>query len=128
MIPNILEWLNEPLPGDPDPIVTRTIVGFFIMIVATKWTYNMVSRWPGWVREQRRVTLWLTSILVGNGAALLAAMERDDPVRIATGILAVSFAGTATAMLVRFANDDSTAPVYPWLYPSNIAARFRPRR
>lgn len=123
-MPDIIGWLNKPIPGDPNPTITRMIIVLFVMAVAFRWTQNMVNRWTSYARETKRTTQWLTVVLIANGFGLVAAAQRDDPVRVATAVLGVSFAGLATSMYVRFRNDGSTDPVYPYLYPSSIFSRL----
>jgi hypothetical protein len=125
ILPDIIGWLNQPVWGDPDPQFTRLIIGLFVMAVAFRWTRDALTSWPTWARKVKREKQWLSALLVVNGLLLIAAANRDDPVRILTLVLGGVFVGLASSLYIRFKNDGSTAPVYPALYPSNIFARLR---
>lgn len=125
VIPDLISWVNHPLPGSPDPQFTRLLIVACIMVIAFQATREAVASWSSWVRKVKREKQQLLALLVVNGLALIAAAMRDDPIRVITALLAATFAVIAASLFVRFKNDGSTDPVYPQLYPSSLLRRLR---
>ncbi len=124
-LPDVVSWLNQPIPGNPDPQTTRLLIVALVMVIAFATTKQARASWRGWARRVKREKQQFMALLVVNGLALIAAAMRDDPIRVITGLFAITFAGIAVSLLIRFRNDGSTDPVYPQLYPRAILARLR---
>lgn len=124
-LPDVIAWLNHPIPGEPDPQFTRLVIVFLIMAIAFGATREARTYWRTWARRVKREKQQILGLLVVNGLALIAAAMRDDPIRIITALLGATFAVIAVSLFVRFRNDGSVDPVYPQLYPRAILARLR---
>lgn len=123
--PDIVGFFNHPVPGNPDPQATRIVILLFVMLVAFEWSRTMRRKWHEWSRKTKRVTQWVTIVLMSNGMLLITAAQRDDPIRVGTAVLGLAFLGFALSLYARFPGDDSSDPVYAQFYPDHVWQRIR---
>lgn len=107
---NIFDLLNTELPGDP--VRVRLAVLTLVAISAFLWPRDMRRNWNTWTRKGRRVTMAILPVLMSNGLLLIAAAQRQDPIRVSVGVLAASFVCLNIALLLNFENDNSTDRQY----------------
>ena len=88
--------LNSEIPGDPQTV--RILITFVIGAAAFGWGRDVRRRWWDWDYGIRRNAIWLTGILIVNGLALIAASQRDDPLRLITAVLGTTFLGLAISL------------------------------
>lgn len=116
---DFIAFLNRPLSFGLDPMTVRLGITAMVGLAAWLWPIDMRRYWAVWTRRGRRVTSWMLSIIIVVGILLIAAAQRQDPIRISTWLLAVVFIGLNAAMLFRPANDHSTDRQYAHWFKRN---------